>query len=1012
MKPIKLTFQAFGPFADKQEVDFDKLGHAPLFLINGPTGAGKSTLLDAICFALYGETTGSERTGDQMRCDQADAKQLTFVDFTFSLAGQNYRIERSPEQQVPKQRGEGTTKKSHSASLYKLDGDNEILLAHRPSPVAKEVIELMGLDVKQFRQVMVIPQGRFRELLTANSKEREQIFGQLFSTHIYRDIERVLFEQAADIRKQKDQFDNQIKGVLELAEVETEDQLQAAIEEHTPQVAGAAKMLESAKQAQDIATQQWQQANKIVEKFKAQQNLKHQQQQLEQQALAVDEQRSQIKRARLATALSAAYQAQNTSQKAFERAVQKSAQAQQALKVATDEQSRAQLGFEQAKQQSEQLPELEKRSYQLHAQIEQLKQYQAQQAKLVAAEQSLSSIGQAMKATVLQQQAAQSALIQAQQQQEQAKQASLELPVKEQLEKALAKQLSVLKEIDTTRQACAQSQQLLASATQQLSHYQQAFNQAKTFADQQEYQWHSTQAAQLAQLLNDGEACPVCGSESHPSPAMHQGQLVTKEDVDHARSAQQQAFNQVEQQQRIVQGFTVEQGKVDKALEGWSRLLNEELSQDPQQLLQEQSQVSHELKALRSLSIEKAHQQLQQCEAQVAELEKNYQQHELVKQQSLQEKNNLDGQLATLKASLGDAHDIATTTKMLDATKQAIESNKQAFNTAQQHYTKAQQALAVATTTVQADAQAQQEAESEASKQAQLWQEQLASSDFSDVDAFLKASLSREQLDGIEQTIEQFDKAYAQNLGALQQIDSELKAVEPPDLQALSSSMEQASNAYQQALSQHTQIQSVMNNLTKVKARLADLYLENEKLDKAYQVFGTLSDVANGKTGSKVSLHRFVLGVLLDDVLIQATQRLRLMSKGRYELLRKEQRAKGNVGSGLDLLVEDAYSGKTRDVATLSGGESFMAALALALGLSDVVQSYSGGIRLDTLFIDEGFGSLDPESLDLAIQTLMELQQTGRTIGIISHVSELKEQMSLRIDVSPSRRGSQLSVSQ
>ncbi|MGR5541256.1 SMC family ATPase, partial [Vibrio campbellii] len=176
--------------------------------------------------------------------------------------------------------------------------------------------------------------------------------------------------------------------------------------------------------------------------------------------------------------------------------------------------------------------------------------------------------------------------------------------------------------------------------------------------------------------------------------------------------------------------------------------------------------------------------------------------------------------------------------------------------------------LAVATTTAQADTQAQQQAESEASKQAQLWQEQLASSDFSDVDTFLKASLSREQLDGIEQTIEQFDKAYAQNLGALQQIESELKAVEPPDLQALSSSMEQASNAYQQALSQHTQIQSVMNNLTKVKVRLADLYLENEKLDKAYQVFGTLSDVANGKTGSKVSLHRFVLGVLLDDVLI------------------------------------------------------------------------------------------------------------------------------------------------
>jgi len=146
----------------------------------------------------------------------------------------------------------------------------------------------------------------------------------------------------------------------------------------------------------------------------------------------------------------------------------------------------------------------------------------------------------------------------------------------------------------------------------------------------------------------------------------------------------------------------------------------------------------------------------------------------------------------------------------------------------------------------------------------------------------------------------------------------------------------------------------------------------------------------------------------LDDVLIEASHRLSLMSKGRYRLLRKEDRAKGNRASGLDLEVEDAYTGRIRAVATLSGGESFMAALALALGLSDVVQAYAGGIRLDTLFIDEGFGSLDPESLDLAIRTLTDLQQSGRMIGIISHVTELKEQIPLRIDILSSERGSRI----
>ena len=183
---------------------------------------------------------------------------------------------------------------------------------------------------------------------------------------------------------------------------------------------------------------------------------------------------------------------------------------------------------------------------------------------------------------------------------------------------------------------------------------------------------------------------------------------------------------------------------------------------------------------------------------------------------------------------------------------------------------------------------------------------------------------------------------------------------------------------------------------------------KNKELEAQYRIYGTLSDVANGQTGNRISLQRFVLSVLLDDVLIQASQRLHIMSNGRYQLVRKEDRTRGNRASGLDLEVEDGYTGKNRSVATLSGGESFMAALSLALGLSDVVQSYAGGIKLDTLFIDEGFGSLDPESLDLAIRTLIDLQATGRMIGIISHVSELKEQMALRLDVISSKNGSSI----
>lgn len=293
---------------------------------------------------------------------------------------------------------------------------------------------------------------------------------------------------------------------------------------------------------------------------------------------------------------------------------------------------------------------------------------------------------------------------------------------------------------------------------------------------------------------------------------------------------------------------------------------------------------------------------------------------------------------------------------------------------------------------------------------AQEWQAALNDSAFSSLEDYLQAKLAEEARLSIEQKVRQFEQRLATQKGQWDALAKELHNQTPPNLTELKAVVEQQQARVTFCLQQLSEVRSRYDSLRQVSDKLVTLYQNNVQLEKEYQIYGTLSDIANGRTGAKVSLHRFVLGVLLDDVLIQASQRLQRMSKGRYWLKRKEDRAKGNAGSGLDLMVEDGYTGKWRDVATLSGGESFMAALALALGLSDVVQAYSGGIRLDTLFIDEGFGSLDPESLDLAIQTLVDLQQGGRCIGIISHVAELKEQIALRLDIVTSTLGSSIKL--
>ena len=242
------------------------------------------------------------------------------------------------------------------------------------------------------------------------------------------------------------------------------------------------------------------------------------------------------------------------------------------------------------------------------------------------------------------------------------------------------------------------------------------------------------------------------------------------------------------------------------------------------------------------------------------------------------------------------------------------------------------------------------------------------------------------------------------------QLKAELTTQTAPDLTQVAQVLTDKTTEFKAADTAWRVLEERNNLLSMIKQQLTELKAQTADLHAQYAIIGTLSDVANGATGKRISLQRFVLSVLLDDVLLQASQRLTLMSKGRYRLLRRQDAIGGNAAAGLDLEVEDSYTDKSRPVATLSGGESFMAALSLALGLSDVVQSYAGGIKLDTLFIDEGFGSLDPESLDLAIKTLIDLQATGRTIGIISHVSELKEQMSLRIDVKSARDGSSINT--
>ncbi|HGY9578749.1 TPA: AAA family ATPase [Vibrio harveyi] len=1010
MKPIKLTMQAFGPFAQTETIEFDKLGTNPLFLINGPTGSGKTSILDAICFALYGETTGNERQGIQMRCDMAAPTLLTEVTLEFSLHGKSYRVIRSPEQEAPKARGEGMTVRKHTAALYEIT-DEEKLITSKTTQVKTEVTNIIGLNETQFRQVMVLPQGKFRELLLATSKEREEIFGQLFQTDIYKKIEYALKDKASAISKAKDEFDNQIRGALQVAGVSSEAELTEQREALSVQFESVQKQEQESLAQLNALKTELQKAEALSNEFKKREQAEIALKQHLEQSDAVSSRQLQLDNAKKASKVELPYVTLQSASKQTQELEQKVAKLSQDLTVANDAVKSKEGALQTAKEQAAQLPKLTEQQYQLEG----MKGKLVEKSELEKAINAGLTQKSEFEATLKKYSALKEKLtLEAQQGQKLLDQARVDVASIGSVEAEIKQQQRLMQDLQKLtglNQELAKLDALTPSKQALVDQAKARYVELQRSADTLELSWHNAQAAVLAQRLQAGEMCPVCGSVEHPQPAQFVGEEVTKEQVQRARNIEREGQVALNQLSNQLEQHNIAVGQYKQQIEQLSVELGQNASMDLGALQASMQQLNERLQQLSSINLVQLEQSVNELNQRcvTGEGKINDLQNQMVANESTIKVNQ--EQLVKLSASLDAKYSSLEVLEqdIIAIQKQIAELNT-AFESAQNHL---QQAV-LAKTNIESQLTTNQQWLNEALDRLNTakadWNQALLASAFEDEAQFLACKADEAEMQVWQKEIDAFKLTQIKLEQTLADLSSTLKDLVLPDLEGFNVKLNSNQQSYVEARNQLDSTRSLFERLEKVRNDIATLHDKNTKLEDEYKVFGTLYDVASGKTGSRISLHRFVLGVLLDDVLIQASQRLSLMSKGRYILARKTEGFKGAAGRGLDLVVEDSYTGKTRDVATLSGGESFMAALALALGLSDVVQSYSGGIRLDTLFIDEGFGSLDPESLDLAIQTLVDLQQTGRMIGVISHVSELKEQMAQRIDVEPSRLGSTVSV--
>lgn len=1010
MKPIKLTMQAFGPFAQTETIEFDKLGTNPLFLINGPTGSGKTSILDAICFALYGETTGNERQGIQMRCDMAAPTLLTEVTLEFSLHGKSYRVIRSPEQEAPKARGEGMTVRKHTAALYEIT-DEEKLITSKTTQVKTEVTNIIGLNETQFRQVMVLPQGKFRELLLATSKEREEIFGQLFQTDIYKKIEYALKDKASAISKAKDEFDNQIRGALQVAGVSSEAELTEQREALSAQFETVQKQEQESLAQLNAVKTELQKAEALSNEFKKREHAEIALKQHLEQSDAVSSCQLQLDNAKKASKVELPYVTLQNASKQTQELEQKVAKLSQDLTVANDAVKSKEGALQTAKEQAAQLPKLTEQQYQLEGMKGKLVEKSELEKAINAGLAQKSEFEVTLKKYIA---LKEKLTLEAQQGQKSLDQARVDVASIGSIEAEIKQQQRLMQDLQKLtglNQELAKLDALTPSKQASVDQAKARYVELQRSADTLELSWHNAQAAVLAQRLQAGEMCPVCGSVEHPQPAQFVGEEVTKDQVQNARNIEREGQVLLNQLNNQLELHNIAVGQYKQQIEQLSVELGQNASMDLSALQASMQQFNERLQQLSSINLVQLEQSVNELNQRcvIGEGKINDLQNQMAANESTIKVNQ--EQLAKLSASLDAKYSsLEVLEQDIVAIQKQIAELNSTFEAAQNHL---QQAV-LTKTNIESQLTTNQQWLNEALERLNTakadWDQALQASAFEDEAQFLASKVDEAEMQVWQQEIDAFKQTQIKLEQTLADLSSELKDLALPDLEGLNVKLNSIQQSYVEARNQLDSTRSLFERLEKVRNDIATLHDKNTKLEDEYKVFGTLYDVASGKTGSRISLHRFVLGVLLDDVLIQASQRLSLMSKGRYILARKTEGFKGAAGRGLDLVVEDSYTGKTRDVATLSGGESFMAALALALGLSDVVQSYSGGIRLDTLFIDEGFGSLDPESLDLAIQTLVDLQQTGRMIGVISHVSELKEQMAQRIDVEPSRLGSTVSV--
>lgn len=1001
MRPHQLVIEGFGPFRDKQTVDFDAVSHDGLFLISGPTGAGKTSILDALCFALFNTVPGPRGSASDLRSHLAAPHDPTRVELVFSVGSRRFRIERVPQHLRPRKRGTGMTTQQHTVALAEWVGGEWAGISRTAQETQSFLDSIIGLNAAQFTKLVVLPQGDFAAFLHADPAEREAILEKLFATEHFHAVERVLADRATDARRRTEQDSQRRRFAIEAAAESSWDALPVptaapGVVDTLAFLGAAAVIADEYVEAADLTAQlALRRAEESAETAQAWRRraedrdvliaLRHDEAAWNEGAGGRESLRRELDRARAAQELGGRLTALRRAESEAERLESDARSAEKAAVAALPQHARVGL---------EELTDADLAAAQAHLDSadDRLRRHTQLAERTASAAAAASTAQKELDA-------AKDLLSALRTEEDGLRAQSEELRKTYDSLEATASSRDRLREQErlaaAVRTALAQRD---ASHEQSVNAMQQAESSARVLAATRRAIRRDSAGA-LAGLLETGHPCPVCGSCEHPDPAAptHGGPTADDEARDEAADAAARSAGAAAQA-----SLEAAESALERARTAAKGIDEDSLAA---RLAEAEDAAARRTQLKTSLDSAAAglHALMPRIHA---------------GQSALAAAESANSSAATAHAearSRLEELSVADTTAVPDSWQRfgidAPADMRAASRTRKvlEDFARARSAWTMA----RHDAGA---ARRDARVRGDELSTALGTSPFADVDALEAAA--ELPLDRLEAQLEEH-RARASRLALRRESDPIRRALADPaqELELVEASARTAARAEDaQARSDSASQRGAVALAAAVRAHEAYSHAASERAQSEAHVEDLLRDIdlaelvlgTSAEAASRMSLSSFALASLFADVAAHASDRLVDMTAGRYRLAHDLERRRGDRRSGLGLKIIDTFTEESRDPRTLSGGEGFMASLALALGMADTVRGAAGGIDLDALFLDEGFGTLDPDALSDVLAVLDRLRTGGRTIGIISHVAELQQAITTRILVEPSPTGARV----